>query len=140
MKVLKPNHQYHLTSIVYKPLFLKQYKYLANTHLEKRHMSVLHARIRNNCSNLNTDLFNNHLRDNPLCIWCYEIEDGEHYFFHCYKYRNERHQFFELARDFQPLTINMLLYFNETLDYQLNTELFSAVHGYIKNTKRFDNT
>ena len=35
MKVLKPNHQYHLSSIVYKPLFFKQYKYLANTHLEK---------------------------------------------------------------------------------------------------------
>ena len=32
-----------------------------------RYLSVLHARIRNNCSNLNNDLFINHLRDNPLC-------------------------------------------------------------------------
>ena len=58
--------------------------------------------------------------------------DGEHYLlvFHCNKYRNERHQYFEIARDFQPLTINILdvLYGNGTLNYQLNIELFSAVH------------
>ena len=34
----------------------------------KRHLSVLHARIRNNCSNLNNDLFNNHPRDNPSAV------------------------------------------------------------------------
>ena len=34
-----------------------------------RYLSVLYARIRNNCSNLNNDLFINHLRDNPLCNW-----------------------------------------------------------------------
>ena len=67
-------------------------------------------------------------------------EDGEHFFFLCNKYRNERHQFLEIARDIPPHTINILLYCNETLDYQFNTEYFSAVHEYIKNTKRFYNT
>ena len=76
----------------------------------------------------------------PFCCWCNETEDVEHYLFHCNTYRNERHQFFATARDFQSLTISILLYANETLDFQLNIELFSAVHGYIKNTKRFDNT
>ena len=32
-----------------------------------RRLSVLHARIRNNCSNLNLNLFNNFLRPDPLC-------------------------------------------------------------------------
>ena len=98
----------------------------------KRHLSVLHAGIRIICSNLNNDLFNNHLCDNPLCSWRNETEDGEHYFFHCSKFRNERHKFFELARDFQPLTINILLYGYETLKYELNIELFSAVHEYTR--------
>ena len=31
----------------------------------QNHISILHARLRNNCSNLNNDLFRNHLRDNP---------------------------------------------------------------------------
>ena len=30
-----------------------------------RYLSVLHARIRNKCSNLNNDLFNNHLSPTP---------------------------------------------------------------------------
>ena len=105
-----------------------------------RYLSVIHARIRNNCSNLNNDLFINHLRENPLCNWCNEIEDSEHYFFHCNNYRNERHLFFEAARDFQPLTTQLLLYGNEIVDNTLNSTLFRAVHDYIKSTKRFDNT
>ena len=114
-------------------------------HLPVLHAKILpalHARIRQNCSNLNNDLFNNHLLDNPLYSWSDGTEEGEHYFFPGNKYRNERHQFFEIpsARDFQPLTINKVLFGNETLDCQLNIELFSAVHEYIKSTKRFDNT
>ena len=105
-----------------------------------RYLSVIHARIRNNCSNLNNDLFINHLRDNPLCNWCNEIEDSEHYFFHCNNYRDERHLFFEAARDFQPLTTQLLLYGNEIVDNTLKSALFRAVHDYIKSTKRFDNT
>ena len=35
-----------------------------------RYISMLHARLRNNCSNLNNDLFRNHLRDYPLCDLC----------------------------------------------------------------------
>ena len=69
----------------------------------KIHLSVLQARIWSNCSNLINDLFNNHIRDNPLCSWCNETEDGEHYLFHWNKYRNDRHKFFEIARDFQQL-------------------------------------
>ena len=89
---------------------------LSTPHLEKIHLSVLHSRIRNHCSNLNNDLFNNHLRDNPLCIWFNETEDDEHYFFHCNKYKNERNIFFEIDIDFQPLTMNILLYGNATSD------------------------
>ena len=52
-------------------------------------------------------------------ICCNETGDGEHYFSQCI-YRNEWDQFFEIARDFQPLTINILLYVYETLDNQLS--------------------
>ena len=109
---------------------------------ENQYLSVLHARIRNNCSNLNNDLFINHLRDNPLCKWCNEIEDSEHYFFYCNNYRNERHLFCEATRDFQLLNINLLLYGNDMVDNTLNSKLLRAVHDYtcIKSTKRFDNT
>ena len=83
---------------------------LSNLHLEKYIYQYYMLELETN-----NDLFNNHLRDNPLCIWFTETEDGEHYFFHCNKYRNERHLFFEIARGFQPLMMNILLYGNETL-------------------------
>ena len=104
-----------------------------------RYLSVIHARIRNNCSNLD-DLFINDLRDNPLCNWCHEMEDSKHYFLHCNTCRNERHLFFEAAREFQSLTTQLLLYGNEMVDNTLNSALFRTVHDYIKNTKRLDNT
>ena len=36
--------------------------------LGNRKLSVLHARLRNHCSNLNLDLYNNRIRDNPLYV------------------------------------------------------------------------
>ena len=45
-----------------------------------RYLSVLHARLVNNCSNLNNDLFINHLCERPFCSWCNVIEDVKHYF------------------------------------------------------------
>ena len=89
---------------------------------------------------MNNDLFINHLRDNPLCNCCNEIESGEQYFFYCSNYRNERREFYEIVGDFQPLKINVLLYGNDTFDKTLNSSLFRAVHDYIQSTKRFYNT
>ena len=43
-----------------------------------RYNSVIHARLRNNCSSLNNDLFRNHVRDNPLCEWCGVMDDATH--------------------------------------------------------------
>ena len=40
----------------------------SNFAFGKRHLSVSHARIRNNCSNFNNDPFNNHLRDKPFVV------------------------------------------------------------------------
>ena len=66
-----------------------------------------------------------------------------HYFFYSNNYRNEQCVFFEIARDFQPLNINLLLYGNDTFDNTLNSSLFRAVHDYtlkdFKNAKKNEN-
>ena len=46
-----------------------------------RYLSIIHARIRNNCSNLNNDLFLNHLKSDPICACGTGAEDAEHFFF-----------------------------------------------------------
>ena len=55
-----------------------------------RNSFVIHARLKNNCSSLNTDLFRNRVHDNPLCEWFGVMEDATHSFFHCKKYIDER--------------------------------------------------
>ena len=45
--------------------------------------SVIHARLRNNCSDLKSDLYLNHVSETDKCELCNETEDVEHYFFKC---------------------------------------------------------
>ena len=44
-----------------------------------RYLSVVHARLRNNCSSLNNDLYLNHVREDPYCECGLSIENAEHY-------------------------------------------------------------
>ena len=82
-----------------------------------RYTSVIHARLRNNCSSLNNDLFRNHIHDNLLGDLSGVIEDATHYFFHCIKYCDERQVFNDTVRGFQPLTINLILFWKQNLEY-----------------------
>ena len=105
-----------------------------------RYLSVMHARIRNSCSNLSHDLFNNHLIQNPLCSCNLEIENAEHFFFRCPKYANERMILFQETHGFHPLNLNKVLTgdINETIGN--NTLIFQAVQKFIKCTKRFSDS
>ena len=105
-----------------------------------RYLSVLHARIRNNCSDLNQDLFRNHLRDNPLCT-CNSVdsENSEHYFFSCMLYNNQRATFLRQTRAYHPLNIETVLFGNKELSTEDNLAIFTAVQNFIKDTKRFIN-
>ena len=104
-----------------------------------RYISVLHARLRNRCSNLNNDLYINHIRDNPLCDLCGVVEDAIHYFFHCRRYTIERQVFNDTVVMLQPQSINLILFGNEKWNLETNIVLFRAVQRYIQVTKRFNN-
>ena len=97
----------------------------------------MHTRIRNNCSNLHFDLFNNHLRESPNCDCGYEIENAEHYFFQCHLFIEHRIQMFHLIRKFHPLSVNKLLFGDISLNDTDNVNIFEAVQLFIKNTRRF---
>ena len=86
---------------------------------------------------INNDLFRNHVRDYPLCEWCGVMEDATHFFFHCIKYIGERQIFNDTVREFQPLTINLILFGSENWNVETNMVLFRAIHRYIHASKRF---
>ena len=76
----------------------------------QRRLSVLHARLRNNCSDLKSDLFQNHLTDSLSCICGNVNENAIHYFFECENYSNPRLVMFRSTRKFHPLSLNTVLF------------------------------
>ena len=102
-----------------------------------RYISVLLARIRNNCSNLLSDLCINHLSPSPTCGCSEIVRDAEHYFFRCSNFRNERETLFRSTRNFHPSNIYILLFGDENLTTDENTSIFTAVQTFIKDTRRF---
>ena len=103
----------------------------------QRISSVYHCRIRNNCSDLNDDLFNNHLKPTAACDCGFESEDAEHYFFFSNRFTQQRTSLFQAIRKFQPVGIRLLLYGSPDLSDDDNVELFSYVQHFIKETNRF---
>ena len=103
-----------------------------------RFLQIHHARIRNKCSNLNHDLFNNHLRDSQQCMCGYQCEDAEHFFFRCQLYTNQRLQLFTNTRQYHPLSCQKLLFGIDNLSDEENSDLFKNVQQYIKQTRRFE--
>ena len=99
-------------------------------------MSVLHARLRNNCISLNSNLFRNCIRNNPLCGFCGVEEDTYHFFFQCRKSCVERQVSNHTDRGFHPLNINVILYGNENWNTEANIVLLMAVHRYKHDSKR----
>ena len=98
----------------------------------ERYFSVMHARMRNNCSNLKHDLYSNHLVQSPFCN-CVDIsEDAEHFFFKCTNFTRERIALFHATRSFHPLNLNKVLFGDEHLSFQDNKILFKGIQAYIK--------
>ncbi len=104
----------------------------------ERFSSVMHARLRNKCSNLNSDLCNNYLRENPYCDCGDAVEDAEHYLFQCPSYNAERIVLFQSMRQFHPFNINVLLFGIPHQSDEYNLTIFKAVQVFIKTTKRFE--
>ena len=103
----------------------------------ERYYSIIHSRLRNNCSNLNRDLFINHLRDDDLCECGQGKEDAEHFFFKCNVYNVARLKLFLDTRQFHPLSCQSLLFGSKRLNDTDNNTLMTSVRTYIRDTNRF---
>ena len=103
-------------------------------YLGQRKAQILHARLRLNCSSLNADLFNNHVSDNDMCS-CGAHETAEHYLLYCNNYmtvRRETIHKINVAYNVETLLKGCPLYSEE-----VNGEIFSKVHKFIIESKRF---
>jgi hypothetical protein len=105
-----------------------------------RNLNILHARLRQKCSSLRSDLFRSNLIENPICSCGVSPETAEHYFLYCTKYVTARNK---LKNNIQliniPFVLNVLLYGDEGESYQTNSLIFQQVQLFIKETGRFIN-
>ena len=72
-----------------------------------------------------------------MCECGNKIENAEHYFFKCSRYKDIRTSLFRATKAFHPLSVLKLLFGIANLTYNQNCLLFEAVHLYIKDSKRF---
>lgn len=103
----------------------------------KRVPSVYHCRLRNGCSSLNHDLYQNHLRTKPNCDCGNELEDAEHFFFQCIRFTEQHKVLFYDTRKFHPLSVCILLFGHDDFPANDNEELFTYVHKFILGTNCF---
>ena len=104
----------------------------------KRQFSIIHTRLRNKCSDLQFDLYNNHLSNNGMCVCGYGLEDCEHFFFRCHIFYQQRILLFRQLRIHHPLNLNILLYGSNHLSVVENSNIFLAVQSYIRDSGRFE--
>jgi hypothetical protein len=104
-----------------------------------RYEALIHARMRIENSPLKADLSNVlNVIESPLCpCGGGQPENAKHFFFVCPLFQHQRDQ---LALDLLPYIfedVNPLLFGLPEENHMTNTHIFSAVHKYIKDTKRF---
>ena len=119
-----------------KQLFLPNVETPLYFHTGDRKSSILHARLRNNCSDLKLHLFINHLEPSPLCV-CGEVESVYHFFFICPRFSEQRTTLFETLHAIEQINCNTMLFGNDMLDNDTNCFIFKNVQIFIKTTKRF---
>ncbi len=112
-------------------------------HYGNRFPQMSHSRIRVKFSNLNFHLYNYNLVPSPNCANCNLPETPNHYFFICDQFTDERIEMLQkINRVLQinhvknKITLDMLLHGSNKLSYTLNTQIFEAVHSFIRKSGR----
>ena len=95
---------------------------------------ILHACLRMRSSSLNEHLYIKNIIDSPNCF-CGEIESTHHYLFKCPKYTRLFRKLLQLLNI--QFSENLLLFGSPDFDIDSNTIVFTTVHRYISQSKRF---
>ena len=104
-----------------------------------RKASIIHSQFRLKCSNLKSDLFGLHVIEDPFCICSNQVENCNHFFFHCHLHTLPRARLFDQLRleCNVEITTDLLLYGSDFLSKDCNKKIFALVEEYILQTGRF---
>ena len=95
---------------------------------------ILHARIRMECSALNSHLYRKNIVPSPSCS-CGDFESAYHFFFICPNYSNARNLY--LPSNLNDLNTHQLLHGKPDVSDSDNECLFLQVQDFIMHSRRF---
>ena len=104
-------------------------------YVGSRQNQINHCRLRLGMSNINGDLYNRHLQDNPQCACGHATEDAEHYLLHCRNYAVTRANTISTL-NLHIINTSTLLFGDQTLSLAENEKIFNIVHQYMEQTQR----
>lgn len=122
-------------------------KILKNSSLKPSHLplglprkaEVILAQLRLGFSDLNAHLFAKGCTDSPHCNCSATDETVHHFLFDCDNYSNNRQTFFTNIRDITslPLNTNLLLFGDESLSSDANSNIINQLIIFILSSNRF---
>ena len=133
-----PSHIQQSTSLGELKRYLKNEDSTVAPHFYygNRIEQIIHCRLRLQMSDLHNDLFNRHLRDDPSCLCGYSNETAEHFLLHCTEH-NETRRLTISTLSPELINVQTLLFGNNLLNINVNIVIFTSVHEFICQTKRF---
>ena len=102
-----------------------------------RQGQVLHARLRMECSSLNSHLYHSKIVDSPSCL-CGSFESVHHFLFVCPRFAAARNT--HLPRNLHNYSTRDLLFGSETKTDQQNEAIFLQVQDFLIHSTRFNNS
>jgi hypothetical protein len=103
---------YHVLNLELKKKLLNPPEYYGEG---TRKLSILHARLRHQCSSLNSDLYRIYITNDHKCQCGAPYEDLIHYLMECPLYQNERYCLFRNLRETNK-NIEILLFGNDEIN------------------------
>lgn len=107
----------------------------------ERRANIILCQLRNFCSNLNSDLYHDHLKNNPSCACSFEYETAYHYFFNCPLYIEQRNILFTSLNnisDHNHMELNVFFLGCPTCDLNINRQILIYIQTFIGKTRRFN--
>ena len=117
---------------------LKSYKSSDLFNFGERETSIKLAQLRMKCSKLNAHLFDIHVIESAACSCGFDIEDTNHYLFHCLLFSDERRILFDMLHNLNITNITEEILLQGCTDNSLeeNQQIFSCMFSFIEATKR----
>lgn len=107
-----------------------------------RRLNILTCQLRNDKSQLNLNLFNDHLSNSAKCQHCNCDESVDHFLFECPNYTDLRYNLINSLMSHPDIYSNITITSKDllgnapNLSYENNCVVLSYVMEYIQNTKR----